>query len=55
MGGDFGGGGEKGEEIKMHKLPVIKKTRDIKCSIGNTVSNVVITVWDSGFTRVITL
>ena len=25
MGGELGAMGEKGEEIKMHKLPVIKK------------------------------
>ena len=37
--------GEKGEGIKMHKLPNIKSHGDVKYSIGYTVNDIVITMY----------
>ena len=37
--------GEKGEGIKKYKLPLIKIVRNVKYSIGNIVSNIVITMY----------
>ena len=37
--------GEKGEGIKKYKLAITNSHRDIKCSIGNIVSNSIITMY----------
>ena len=40
-----GGLGEKGEDIKKYRLVVIKQSWEVKNSIGNTVNNIVITMY----------
>ena len=37
--------GEKGEGIKMYKLVATKQSQDVKCSIENTVNNIIITMY----------